>query len=228
MMEVYVLNISAGFDRERVVRLLPFVDREKQERVMRFYRWEDTLRTLFADLMVRNIIVNKTGLRNEEISFSKNEYGKPFLNNFDVLHFNLSHSGDWVVCAVDEQPVGIDVEEISPIDLDISKNYFSRDEHLDLLSKPDRIAYFFTLWTLKESYIKIVGKGLSLPLNSFSIRFEDDKEIRIDAKGKIIQDIFFSQYDIDEKYKMAVCAHNKRFPQRIIPVTIEELVGRFL
>lgn len=227
-MEVYVLNLSERVDREIVLQLLPYVDKDKQERVMRFYRWEDTLRTLFADLMIRNIIVNKTRLRNEEIAFSKNEYGKPSLDNSNVFHFNLSHSGNWVVCAVDEQPVGIDVEEISPIDLDISKNYFSKGEHSDLLSKPDKIAYFFTLWTLKESYIKIVGKGLSLPLNSFSIRFKDDKEIRIDAEGRILQDIFFSQYNIDKKYKMAVCAHNKRFPETIIPVTIRELVDSFL
>jgi len=226
-MEVYVLNLAEGVDRESVERLLPSVDSEKRKRVMKFYRWEDTLRTLFADLMIRNIIVNKTALGNDEIYFSKNEYGKPSLKHSEVLHFNLSHSGDWVVCAVDEQPVGIDVEEIAPVDLDISKHYFSKDEHEDLLSKPDQIAYFFTLWTLKESYIKIVGKGLSLPLNSFSIRFKDDNEIRIDAKGKMLKDIFFRQYDIDEKYKMAVCAHNKRFPDTIIPVTLNELIERF-
>lgn len=228
MMEVYAIKLSDNVGSETVERLLPFVDPEKQDRIRRFYRWEDSLRGLFADLLIRHIIILKTNLKNEEISFSKNEYGKPFLNEQEDFHFNLSHSGDWVVCAVDDKPVGIDVEEISPIDLDISKNYFSPDEHKDLIRKDDKIAYFFTLWTLKESYIKIVGKGLSLPLNSFSIRFKENKEIRIDARGEMIRDTYFCQYSIDEKYKMAVCAQHKDFPGIIIPKTIRDLAGAFL
>ena len=152
-MEVYAVKLSDNVGRETVERLLPFVDSEKQDRVRRFYRWIDSLRGLFADLLIRHIIIRKTNLTNNEISFSKNKYGKPFLNEQADFHFNLSHSGDWVVCAVDDKPVGIDVEEVSPIDLDISRNYFSTDEHKDLLSKDDKIAYFFTLWTLKESLL---------------------------------------------------------------------------
>jgi 4'-phosphopantetheinyl transferase len=228
MIEIYALNLSEKIGSETVAHLLPFVAKERQDRVRRFYRWEDSLRALFAELMIRNIILKKTDLSNDEISFSTNEYGKPFLNSADNLYFNLSHSGAWIVCAVDKKPVGIDVEEVAPIDLDISKNYFSKDEHSDLLSKTDKTGYFFTLWTLKESYIKIVGKGLSLPLNSFSIRFKDTKEIRIYAGRDIIPYIFFSQYDIDKKYKMALCAHHKNFPDAIIPVTTRELVESFL
>jgi 4'-phosphopantetheinyl transferase len=228
MMEVFSVKLSENVGRETVERLLPFVAPEKQDRVRKFYRWGDSLRALFADLLIRHIIIHKTNLKNEDISFSKNEYGKPFFNEQADFHFNLSHSGDWVVCAVDNKPVGIDVEEISPIDLDISKNYFSTDEHKDLLSKADKIAYFFTLWTLKESYIKIVGQGLSLPLNSFSIRFRENNEIRIAGKGTMIRDTFFSQYNIDENYKMAVCAQHKDFPGGIITKTIRELAVGFL
>ncbi len=228
MLSVYAVRLSETVDKETVERLLPFTAEEKQARIRRFYRWEDSLRTLFADLLIRHIIMQETNLKNEEISFSANRYGKPRLDNLPDFHFNLSHSGVWVVCAVDNQPVGIDVEKIAPIDLDISKNYFSKDEHQDLLSKTDKISYFFTLWTLKESYIKIVGKGLSLPLNSFSIRFLDSNEIRIKAEGKFLENKFFTRYDIDKNYKMAVCTFHKSFPESVIPKTISELVQSFL
>ncbi|MCK4764361.1 MAG: 4'-phosphopantetheinyl transferase superfamily protein [Candidatus Aminicenantes bacterium] len=226
MTEVYALKLSE-IEEETYEKLLLLVDRQKQDKVKKFYRREDSLRTLLADLLVRNLVIEKTNLRNEEISFSYNEYGKPTLNDVENFHFNVSHSGEWIVCAVDSEPVGVDVEEIAPVDLDISRNYFSPDEHSDLLSQEDRIAYFFTLWTLKESYIKIVGKGLSLPLNSFSIRFSDE-EIGIAASGRKLDDTFFTQYDIDDKYKMAVCAQDKEFPSYVTHKSVDELVHTFV
>jgi len=206
---------------------MSFVHPEKQERIRRFYRWEDSLRSLFADLLSRRLIIDKLGIKNRDISFSTNEFGKPFLKDFPGFHFNLSHSGRWVVCSVDKQPVGIDVEEIQTIDLDISKNYFSPDEHMDLMKMDDKMSYFFTLWTLKESYIKIVGKGLSLPLNSFSIRFLGDS-IRIKAENEFIDNIFFTEYSIHSDYKMSACAFHNDFPDKVISITPSALAHSFL
>lgn len=228
MLKIYAVDLSRTPDRGTIERLLPFVDQEKQTRIRRFYHWEDSLRTLFGDILIRQIILDSMGIDNEDITFSTNDYGKPFLDNDPDFHFNISHSGNWVVGAVDRHPVGIDVEQIAPIDLDISKNYFSPDEHIDLMKQPDRLAYFFTLWTLKESYIKIVGQGLSLPLNSFSIRFQENRQIRIKAENETLHDIFFAQYDLDSKFKLSVCAMHTEFPPDIEFKTPLELAERFL
>jgi 4'-phosphopantetheinyl transferase len=166
-------------------------------------------------------------MRNEEIAFTNDYYGKPSFKKMEGVEFNLSHSGVWVVGVIDDRPVGIDVEQVQPIDLEISENYFSGDEHRDLMSKPDKYDYFFTLWSLKESYIKILGKGLSHPLNAFSMSFTETGEIIIKVEGKRIGDIFFRQYDIDKQYKMAVCATHDRIPHDVHIVTVEELAGRF-
>jgi 4'-phosphopantetheinyl transferase len=181
-----------------------------------------------ADILIRSIIIRKLGLKNGEIEFYTNDYGKPFLKERGDFQFNLSHSGIWVVGAVDNRHIGIDVERIQPIDLDISKNYFSPDEHQDLMSQADKFSYFFTLWSLKESYIKIKGKGLSMPLNSFSIKFIKPDEIRIKAKDRLIEDIFFVQYDIHKDYKMAVCAHHRNFPKDITIKSMRQLADEFL
>jgi 4'-phosphopantetheinyl transferase len=103
-------------------------------------------RGLFADLLVRKVLIEEFNLTNEEIHFSIDEYGKPYCEFINNFHFNVSHSGDWVVCAVDNKPIGIDIEKISKIDLDISKNFFSDKEHEDLLLSNDPYDYFFTLW----------------------------------------------------------------------------------
>ncbi len=230
MMDVYAVgfNFQEKIDPVVLERLLNCVAPDKKERLKRFYHIEDTRRGLFADLLIRDVIIQKTGLKNEDISFTTNEYGKPFLKDRDDIQFNLSHSGIWVVGVIDHQVVGIDVERVQEIDLDISKNYFSPDEHEDLMSKADKFDYFFTLWALKESYIKILGKGLSHPLNAFSIKFINPREIIIKVEGQRIRDVFFRQYEIDKAYKMAVCAVHDRIPRHVNMVTTQQLTKKFL
>jgi len=229
-MDVYAvrLNFQEKIDPVVLERLLNCVTPDKKERLKRFYHMEDTLRGLFADLLIRDVIMQKTGLNNEDISFTANDYGKPFLKDRDDVQFNLSHSGVWVVGVIGQQVVGIDVERVQEIDLDISKNYFSPDEHEDIMSKVDKFDYFFTLWALKESYIKILGKGLSHPLNAFSIKLISPKEIIINVEGQRIGDIFFRQYEIDRAYKMAVCAAHDRIPGHVNIVTTDQLIRKFL
>jgi len=229
-MDVYAVgfNFQEKIDPVVLERLLNCVAPDKKERLKRFYHIEDTLRGLFADLLIRDVIIQKTGLKNEDISFTTNEYGKPFLKDRDDIQFNLSHSGIWVVGVIDHQVVGIDVERVQEIDLDISKNYFSPDEHEDLMSKADKFDYFFTLWALKESYIKILGKGLSHPLNAFSIKFINPREIIIKVEGQRIRDVFFRQYEIDKAYKMAVCTVHDRIPRHVNMVTTQQLTKKFL
>ncbi len=230
MMDIYAvrLNFQEQIDPVVLERLLNCVAPDKKERLKRFYHMKDTLRGLFADLLIRDVIIQKTGLKNEDISFTANDYGKPFLKDRDDVQFNLSHSGVWVVGVIDQQIVGIDVERVQEIDLDISKNYFSPDEHEDLMSKADKFDYFFTLWALKESYIKILGKGLSHPLNAFSIKFSSPGEIIINVEGKRIGDIFFRQYEIDRAYKMAVCAAHDQIPGHVNIITADQLAKKFL
>jgi 4'-phosphopantetheinyl transferase len=229
-MEVYAirLNFSERFDPMVFERLSDRLDPEKKARLKKFYREEDRLRGLFADLMVRDAISTTTGMRNHEMTFTLNEYGKPALKNRDDIHYNISHSGAWVVGVFDDEPVGIDVEQVQPIDLDISKNYFSPDEHEDLMSKEDKFDYFFTLWSLKESYIKILGKGLSHPLNAFSMKFLSSSEIIMNVNGKRVEGVFFKQYGIDNEYKMAVCASHDRMPEQVTMLTPQRLAEKFL
>jgi 4'-phosphopantetheinyl transferase len=228
MTEVIALKIPDTIDSILFESLIKHVDPEKANRIRRFVREEDRLRGLFGDLLIRSILMNKTGLKNKEISFRHNEYGKPILGVRDDVHFNLSHSGIWVVAALDSRPVGVDVEQIAPIDLSISRNFFSEDEHHDLMSRYDRLSYFFTLWTLKESYIKNLGKGLSHPLNAFSIKFITQDKIALMVEGQSLEDVSFAQYNLHSDYKMALCAAHDNLPKKVTMHSAEQLVRNFL
>ena len=228
-LEIYAiqLNFDNPIDPFLVEQLMNQVNPSKAAKLRRFVREEDRVSSLLGDLLVRDLIRRKLGVANHRIEFGANQYGKPYLKNRQDFHFNISHSGNWVVAAIDDQPVGIDIERYQPVDLSISRDYFSNDEHRDLMSQSDRLGYFFTLWSLKESYIKHLGKGLSHPLDAFSIRFADSERIRIDVSGRALEDVHLTRYDIDKDYKMGVCAGHRNFPKDVNILGMDEMIERF-
>lgn len=107
--------------------------------------------------------------------FKKNKYGKPFIGNKGLpfpIEFNLSHTAGKVVLLISmNKEVGADVECIRDDDsfLDIAKNHFNELEYNNIASQPidKQNNCFLCLWTLKEAYLKAIGKGLNAPLNDF-------------------------------------------------------------
>lgn len=192
------------------------ISNEKRERMKRLLNLCDINRTLIGDLLIRSLICQKYKINNEEIKFIYNEYGKPFVQNFSDFHFNISHSGEWVVCATANSNVGIDIERVADIEaLKLANEFFSEEEFYDLsnMNFDEQINYFFDLWTLKESYIKTIGKGLYIPLNSFSVKKESRTLI---SYKNIPKNFYFRQYNVEPNYKISACATREEFPQDII------------
>ena len=130
--------------------------------------------------------------------------GKPYFPG-SALRFNLSHSGDWALCAVAPFDVGCDVECIRPIDLGLSRR-FHPDETAALLTLPteeERLDRFFRLWTLKESFMKVTGLGMALPLKAFRIDLEAAPTVLQTVDGRAY---CFREYTDIPACKCAVCA----------------------
>ncbi|ANP81456.1 4'-phosphopantetheinyl transferase [Bacillus sp. B25(2016b)] len=210
------MKIPKNIESHLFKQLSNLVSNEKKERMKRLLNSCDVNRTLIGDLLIRSLICQKYKINNEEIRFKYNEYGKPFVENFSDFHFNLSHSGEWVVCTTANFNVGIDIEKVSEIEaLKLAKEFFSADEFYDIsnMNSDEQINYFYDLWTLKESYIKTIGKGLYTQLNSFSIKKESRALI---LYKNIPKNFYFKQYNIDPNYKLSACATRDEFPQEII------------
>lgn len=214
MIKIFAVEISSPLEESLFQAFMRFVGEKKEKRIMKFIRREDAERTLVGDVLVRVIICEELGIRNDDIAFSYNDYGKPSLIYTEKFEFNLSHSGKWVVCAVDTSPLGIDVECLRDIDFSIAERFFSNIEYGDIMEKDglERLEYFYDLWTLKESYIKARGMGLSIPLGSFTIR-KQNSEITLHSDRE--ETWHFTQYDHDSDYKFSVCAKNTHFPHKI-------------
>ena len=136
-----------------------------------------------------------------------NEFEKPFYKEYPEIHFSLSHSGVMAMCAISDRPVGCDVEKIRERRLDIAKRFFTSEEY-DLIKSQQteelQAQMFFRIWTLKESFVKCVGTGLSTPLNEFSIIPD------VHGKTTLNQTISNSEYNfvelnLDDGYKRSVC-----------------------
>jgi 4'-phosphopantetheinyl transferase len=223
MIEIIAVNLKDALEKSKFDRLMSYVSSEKRERINRFYRYEDAQRTLIGDILIRYSLCRRLGIKNSDLIFKVNEYGKPFLSNDEDTQYNISHSGEWVVCSIDNFPLGIDIEQIKPIDMTIAERFFSKEEVKSLKEKSsvERAVYFYDLWTLKESYIKAVGKGLSLPLNSFTISVNEGNITVCSIYGS--DDYYFRQYHIDENYRMAVCSRKNEFPHSVHFIGLNEL-----
>ncbi len=228
MPEVFGVKIVQDFSIDRFEKILNCLPCDRVMKIKKFRKYEDSLRTLTAEVLIRTIACTRLKKDNESIKFETGKHGKPYIPNQDDFHFNLSHSGDWVVCAVSHRPVGIDVEKIKEVDFAIANRFFSAQEARDLFLKEgeERKDYFFNLWTLKESYIKADGRGLSLPLNSFSFKIEKSKILF--TTDNDLKDCFFKIYDIDNEYKVSVCSLENEYPKNITLKKFDDLLDEFL
>ena len=131
---------------------------------------------LITRAFVRDLLSHYMAIHPSHWQFKAGSHGKPeIVNPLLPLRFNLSHTDDLIICAVTlNDDIGCDVEIVyrNCGFLSIAESYFSQEEFLDLLDTPenDQRNRFFDYWTLKESYIKTCGSGLSIPLTDFSFQ----------------------------------------------------------
>ena len=130
-MKIYALKINQNIPQPLFNNLLSFLSEEKQEKINKFIKKEDADKSLIGDILIREALFCDSQIRN--IKFNYNAYGKPYLINDPHIFFNISHSGDWVVCAINDCEIGIDIEKVDRFDLDIAKHFFQKKSILILL-----------------------------------------------------------------------------------------------
>lgn len=229
MVEVYSLKCDDEINKEQYDFLLSLISHQRLEQIKKFHFVEDAKRTLFGEAMIRYLACSRMNLQNENICFGKNQYGKPFLYNKPRFFFNVSHSANWVVCAISTKEVGVDIEKLKPIDMKIAKRFFDKREYHYIMSAADfatQVECFYDIWTLKESYVKYIGKGLHIPLNSFCVyKEEQDYKLLSNRLGNR-QDICFSKFDFNNNYKLSVCSGKIRHNKIINQIKLVDIVGR--
>ena len=145
-----------------------------------------------------------------DLTFTTEHNKKPRLVNEYGIKFNISHSGTKVICAVSDNDIGCDVEQITDINMEIAKRFFFAEEYEALMKCTDRAErndLFFRYWTLKESFMKAVGLGFMLALDDLCILLDKDNiSVRQTADSR---KYFFREFFLNDGYRYAVCSADK-------------------
>lgn len=104
-------------------------------------------------------VLKENNISNYEIYYNK--YGKPYLNK--GLYFNISHTKNIVVCVLSDKEIGIDIEYLRYSD-SIVKKCFNQKEKEIIKNSNNKKEIFTIIWTIKESYVKLLGIGLEYGL----------------------------------------------------------------
>ena len=215
MVELYAAQATKAYEMFYFDKVYPFLNTQRRNRIDSFLHVEDALRSLAGEWLTRLVLSEKLHVNFSEIQIEHDKNRKPFYYPPSGIHFNISHSGDWSVCAVSELPVGIDIEMVQPIDLSIAKDCFTENEFdrmTGFADKTKQLDYFYTIWTIKESYLKATGSGFFKSPDSFGVEIKTNQ---IHLTGNVERGYCFRPYNFEFGYKLCTCSLETRFSDNI-------------
>ncbi len=177
MITVYYGRVPAEIDGDAWKFCLEKIEAGRRERLERTQSRVQRLRSLAAGCLLHDALCRELGLLPKEkgaFSIGYREGGKPFLREGEGLFFNLSHSGDYVCCAVGREETGVDIQVHTKVRQSLPERFFTQEDNRRLKEAGmEREALFFRMWSIKESYLKLTGKGIGAGLSSFEIQWEE-------------------------------------------------------
>lgn len=230
--EIWCTWLDAATDPALCSEYLSLLTPDELTRYHRFLFAKDRHQFLVARTLCRCALSHYASVEPAAWRFEQNVYGKPHIAGPAgiSLSFNVSHSRGLVACAVAaEGRIGLDVEclDRKTSGADLARRYFAAEEVADLEAAPpvQQHALFFRFWTLKESYIKAHGRGLSIPLDSFAFRLQPDEPVRLirhDAAGEDPMDWQFATLDLTDNYLLALAVDQP--DQQALKIAVRQCV----
>ncbi len=225
---LWLADCAASRDPALLARYHDLLSEGEYQRQQRYRFERDRHRDLIARALVRTCLSQYANVDPECWRFERGEHGKPQVAEPSIdLNFNLSHSHNWVACAIARKPVGVDIEYCGrPNDvLAIAERYFSATESRALFALPEHAQRerFFDYWTLKEAYMKARGEGISLGLGNFSFDLSTGETIAVGFHDSLGDDPAAWQFRLlrpEPEYRLALALR-----EASAPITLEIFRG---
>jgi 4'-phosphopantetheinyl transferase len=147
----------------QVSMMQAWLSEDEQDRAKTYFQEQDQQRFILSRGYLRLLLSKYLDTTPDSIAFAIGEDNKPYIDSNDTrLHYNVSHSGEWVMFAISDSAVGMDIEYVNP-DFEYAEILpicFSGAENDFLQNATDGRVAFYQSWTRKESVVKATGKGI--------------------------------------------------------------------
>lgn len=200
-MRILIFNDIDALNDDFVNRCEKFLPSWRKEQMLRYKYLKGKIQNGLAYVMLVRLLIDECDrdyvLKNIP-EFSYNEHGKPFMKNYANLYFSISHCKTAVAVALSNQPIGIDIEDVTRYKDSVAA-YVSNDDELKMIKESEKpVLPFIELWTQKEAVFKYEGTGITDGIKNILnnidcqlyTRFFDDKFISVATKEICSSDVF--------------------------------------
>lgn len=124
-------------------------------------------------------LAREYGISKDQIHIKTADGGKPYLTGYPEIYFNISHCDGAVICGIHSCEIGVDIETVRPYSGTLARRILTDREKADLekLAEPEKSEMMTRFWTLKESYMKALGAGLSRPFREIAFQWDADDQV---------------------------------------------------
>ena len=168
---VYLVEIKNSIDEHTFNFLLRYAEPYKKGNIKSHPQKDEADRMLVGDILLKCVLKAEFSIPMSKLNIQLGELGKPYLPEFPHIHFNISHSGNYVVCAIAEAPVGIDIQTIMTYKQRIAKRVLSPGNVKEIEDSRNPDLLFTKYWAEKEALLKMVGCGFSGDVKEEELEF---------------------------------------------------------
>ncbi len=215
-MDVFIMIVDTAKPFSEYENYLKYISVKRQKRIERFRFEKDKIISLCSELLIRSELSKILNVCPSEINIENDEKGKPYVSNFENIHFSLSHSGEMILLAVDNSRIGADTEQVKKNHADVAKSFFTNNEYKYISNSENPTKKFYMVWTMKEAYLKMTGEGITSGLDNFDVFSTKFKEM-------------LKTYSYNSKYMIAICRDSwKKEDLKPVIVNLSDLLGCYL
>lgn len=172
-----IKNIN-DYNEDEIKNFFYEIPMYKQEKIKKYKSEKEIKMSIIGEILLKELLKKHYNLDYNKLNFKTNKNGKPFIANSNVF-FNISHSKEFIIVAVSNNPVGVDIEKKRKISNNMVKYITNESEKNYILFSDDFLNTFFKIYVLKEAYIKMFGlninciKNIHININNNKFSFND-------------------------------------------------------
>ena len=184
-MHIYLSQDIWDFDLDAA---LAEISEQRREQAVKFKHELGQRLCVLAYQLLKQGLSEVYGIEENPV-FEYNEHGKPSIVGHPEICFNLSHCKEAAICAISDQPVGVDVESVRSFNESLVRYTMNEDEIRQIESSEDQAVAFIRLWTMKESAMKLIGTGISNDMKHVLQQEGLNFETSVDAQSRFVYSI---------------------------------------